>query len=252
MIQTAEGKNTYNLDVDRIYLHGFSNGAHGAWHFGLSRHDLFAALSIDSGLPVSEKGDKISFDSLVNARNLPVFIVNGKDDPIAPAKRISSIMEKLKEAKCPDIIHKEYPGAHKVHAVESWNEIYKWFQKHKRNAFPRSVSLYCNGTGSAHSYWLELVGAKQGAKASAQVKDGYLEIYATNAEKVVVYLSDKLLNLDKKVTIRLNNARIFQGEVKRSPATALSSCLNRNDREMVYAARLAFDLRKSKSGSTDK
>jgi hypothetical protein len=42
--------------------------------------------------------------------------------------------------------------------------------------------------------------------------------------------------------VRINNKRVFQDRVKRSPAVAVETCLSRNDRHAAYAARLAFNL----------
>jgi len=247
-----ELKNTFNVDTNRIYLNGFSNGAHGAWYFGLHSPDVFAAFALDSGLPINAEGNKIDFDVLFNARNLPVFIMNGREDKTAPGIRIGVVISKLKDAKCPDIVHREFEGGHRIHAVDAWKNVYDWFKKHKRSVFPNSVAIYYDGMGPLNSFWLELRNAQKGARASAQVRDGQIEIKASGARQVTVYLSDELVNLNEKVTVRLNNARVFRGMVKRCPATALASCFERNDREMVYAASLTFDLPGPKEDSKEK
>jgi hypothetical protein len=92
------------------------------------------------------------------------------------------------------------------------------------------------------AYWLELVEPEAGATASARVEQGRVEITVSKTKAVIVYLSDGLLNLDEKVTVRINNKRVFRKQVKRSASTALRTCLSRNDRYAACAYRLRFDL----------
>ncbi|HEY9049615.1 MAG TPA: PA14 domain-containing protein [Ohtaekwangia sp.] len=45
--------NNYNADINRIYVHGLSNGAKGTWDFAAKRPDLFAAIAPMSGVASS-------------------------------------------------------------------------------------------------------------------------------------------------------------------------------------------------------
>lgn len=42
--------NNYNIDINKVYLHGLSNGAKGVWDLSTKRPDLFAAILPMSGL----------------------------------------------------------------------------------------------------------------------------------------------------------------------------------------------------------
>lgn len=238
-----ELKGTYNVDTNRVYLSGFSNGGHGTWHYGLRRPDIFAAIAPDSGLPLSTAGDGIDFRSLKNALNLPLYIINGKEDPIAPGPRVALVVRKLLKCGCTEVVRKELPGGRRIHAVEAWGEAYEWLLKHYRSTLPKKVQIHYDGTGAKRACWVELIKPEPGAKVSAEVRKGYIEINASGAAKVIVFLSDGLVDLDKKVTVRLNNKRVYQDSVKRSPASALETCLARNDRSFAYAVKLSFDLK---------
>lgn len=238
-----EIKETFNVDTSRFYLSGFENGAHGAFYYGLRRPDTFGAISPDSGLPLSTAADKVDYDSLANARNLPVFVVSAKEDPIAPGPRVAVVVRKLRSYGCTEVVHKEFPGPHKAHVFEAWGDAYDWFTSYTRNPYPGRVQIYFDGTGPRRAYWLELVGPEPGAKASAEIKGDRIEIKAKDTQKVVLYLSDELLDLDKRVTVRLNNKRVLRDWVERSAATALETCLKRNDRNFTYAAKLVFELK---------
>lgn len=242
-ILLEEIKNTYNIDTTRLYLTGFSNGAHGTWYYGLRRPDIFAAIATDSGLPLSTEGDRVDYDSLKNAVNLPIYAINGKDDNIAPAPRMALVLSKLRQYRCSEVLHKELPGGHRAHTAEAWGDVYQWLGEHSRKACPRAVRIHCDGTGPKRAFWLELVEPSEKAQASARIRKGIVEVTATGASGVTIYLSDDLVDLNREVTVRLNNRRVFLGSVKRSPAVALETCIRRNDRNFTYAAKLKFELK---------
>jgi predicted esterase len=236
-------KTAYNVDTNRMCLSGYENGAHGAWYFGLRNPDVFAAIAPDSGLPLNTNADRMDLDSLQNALNLPVYIMNSENDKIAPGARVGLVATKLKEYGCASIKHDEFPGSARIHAGDSWGKVCEWFQGKSRNLHPKRVQISFDGTGPARAYWLELIKPETGAKASARVEQhGPIEITVSKAKGVIVYLSDGILNLDGKVTVRINNKRVFRDRVKRSAATALQTCLSRNDRYATYACKMTFNL----------
>ena len=243
-ILLREVKRLYRVDANRVYLMGFSNGAHGAWHYALRRPDVFAGILTDSGLPVATAGDRVDLASLQNAANLPVFVVNARDDRIAPAARTALVLSTLREYGCRDVACKELPEAtHRPHAVDAWGEAYEWLRGRARDPFARRVRMYYDGTGPLHVCWLELVNPEPGATGTAEVGKDSVEITASGARGVCVFLCDQLLDLDGKVTVRLNNKRVFQGAPRRSAATMLETCLARNDPCFTYGVRLAFELK---------
>ncbi len=237
-----EVKDAFNADTNRFYLSGFENGAHGAWYLGLRRPDAFAAIAPDSGLPLSTNAERVDFDSLRNALNLPVYVMSSKDDRVAPGDRVALVAKKLEESGCPDVVHDEFPGGARVHAADSWGKVCDWFLSKSRSLFPKHIQISFDGAGPGQAYWLELVEPQTGAKATARIDGGTINVTAGKAKGIVVYLSDRLVSLDERVTVRINNKRVFQDKVKRSAAMALETCISRSDRHACYAARLAFDL----------
>lgn len=237
-----EIKNAFNVDTNRMYLSGFENGAHGTWYFGLRRPDIFAAMAPDSGLPLTTAADRLDLDSLQNALNLPAYVVNSKDDKVAPGERVALVVSRLRESGCPDVVHDEFPGGARVHAADAWGKVCEWFLKKSRDLHPKEVRMSFDGIGPERVAWLEFVKPQLGAKATAQVQGSRVEITVSRAGGVRLYLSDRLISLDGEVTVRINNKRVFRDRVKRSLATAVEECLSRNDRHSAYAARLTFDL----------
>jgi hypothetical protein len=62
------------------------------------------------------------------------------------------------------------------------------------------------------------------------------------ASKLTLFLSDKMIDLDKTIKVEVNGVEKFSGEVKRSACTAVEEALKRNDRNAVFAASLELDI----------
>ena len=69
----------YNIDPDRIYLTGASNGGMMAQLMGCRHSDVFAAIA-----PVMGSFEKINADGCAPDRPLSVLLIHGTEDPIVP------------------------------------------------------------------------------------------------------------------------------------------------------------------------
>ncbi len=87
---------SYNIDPDRIYIHGLSNGGAASWEMVRQRPELFAAALPMSA--VSSAGDPI-FDSEVNkAVPIPTWIFQGGTDGNPTPNNTNQIVAKLRAA----------------------------------------------------------------------------------------------------------------------------------------------------------
>ncbi len=81
----------YNIDTDRIYGTGVSQGGYGIWNLDLEYPDLFAAI-----VPIAAGGDPNSpnLDSIVNQ---PIWTFQAKADPTIPIDYSANIVNALKQ-----------------------------------------------------------------------------------------------------------------------------------------------------------
>ncbi|RLG69727.1 MAG: hypothetical protein DRO11_07295, partial [Methanobacteriota archaeon] len=113
----------FNIDEDRVYLTGHSMGGHGTWHIGLHHADRFAVIAPSAGwtsfylytpfflrkshiyappklLSIWEaamRPDKVPLYA-ENALNLPIYILQGRDDDEVPPfhpRLMATILGKL-------------------------------------------------------------------------------------------------------------------------------------------------------------
>jgi chitodextrinase len=87
---------TYNIDPDRIYIHGLSNGGKGAWEILRSRPDLFAAALPMSA--VANAGDAIFNAEINKAVPIPSWIFQGGTDGNPTVNGTNQIVSKLRAA----------------------------------------------------------------------------------------------------------------------------------------------------------
>ncbi len=127
-------KKNFKIDTNRIYLTGHSMGGHGVWHIGLSHPDLFAAIAPSAGwtsfqlyIPwflqrseIFSEPEQIKFRDMVlrkdntplflmNALNLPIYILHGGADDNVPPIQGRMMAQFLKELKY-DFIYNEVEG----------------------------------------------------------------------------------------------------------------------------------------------
>ena len=93
---------TPNVDVDRLYLTGFSRGGQGTWNFIRTFPNKFAAAAPLSGFSHGPQ----NAEEAKSIKHVPVWIFNGDGDRGVKGSRIS--FKALKEAGATDVRYHEY------------------------------------------------------------------------------------------------------------------------------------------------
>ena len=144
--------NSYSIDINRVYLMGWSMGGYGTWQIGINHADLFAAIAPFCG------GTDISF--LENLRNTPVLIVHGDSDYTVPvslsraaAKRLDELGYRYRYDELPGVGHDAWSG---------WIEgagagkIFTFFRNYSRNPRPDHVTLKTDYLDYGRQYWVSV------------------------------------------------------------------------------------------------
>lgn len=236
------------VDKNRIYVFGISEGGYGSQRLASFYADYWAAAGPMAG------GEPLINAPVENLAHVPLsFLTGDKDFMFYRHLLTKTTGEKL------DSIQRLYPNEYK-HRVElipdkghsiDYTPTTPWLAQHKRNAQPR------------HFIWenLEMDGLKRNAFYNLQVleeTDAYRTRYefTANADNSIdikvdgvkynatwkdphwgidmlfskdltpaqhgnmrVFLSDQLVDLKKKVTVRINGKQVFCGKVKSSKKT---------------------------------
>ncbi|MBQ1199558.1 MAG: hypothetical protein IIX46_05185 [Bacteroidaceae bacterium] len=236
------------VDKNRIYVFGISEGGYGSQRLASFYADYWAAAGPMAG------GEPLINAPVENLAHVPLsFLTGDKDFMFYRHLLTKTTGEKL------DSMQRLFPNEYK-HRVElipdkghsiDYTPTTTWLAQHKRNAQPR------------HFIWenLEMDGLKRNAFYNLQVleeTDAYRTRYefTVNADNSIdikvdgvkynatwkdphwgidmlfskdltpaqhgnmrVFLSDQLVDLKKKVTVRINGKQVFCGKVKSSKKT---------------------------------
>ena len=84
-------KRVYNLDENKVFLLGISDGATGAYYQGLKATTPWAAFLPLNGHPIVLANPATEADGdihVTNLRNKPLFVINGDEDPLYPTSSV--------------------------------------------------------------------------------------------------------------------------------------------------------------------
>ncbi|MBN2489770.1 MAG: hypothetical protein JXQ29_02850 [Planctomycetes bacterium] len=235
----------YAVDFDRIYCTGHSLGGVGAWYMAGVMPDLFAAAAPAAGNPPAI----VDYEYLYNT---PLYVVHGATDiqvtPDADRQAAEIIKNLPKENKREgwfvyrEILTKDGRG----HALPNdvVRDMAEFMLRFRRSYAPDRVICACPLTRgrdleiepNARCFWLVIEGSPWGSKADGRIeKDNTLRITFTGAGRLIVYLSDDMVDLDRPVKIWVNGQLKVDRVVPRSAQFLLEHIDQTRDRGRTFA-----------------
>ena len=236
------------VDKNRIYVFGISEGGYGSQRLASFYADYWAAAGPMAG------GEPLINAPVENLGNVPLsFLTGDKDFMFYRHLLTKTTGEKL------DSMQRLFPNEYK-HRVElipdkghsiDYTPTTPWLAQHKRNAQPRHFiweNLEMDGLKRNAFYNLQVLEETEayrtryeftanadnsidikadGVKYNATWKDPHWGIDMLFSKDLTpaqhgnlrVFLSDQLVDLKKKVTVRINGKQVFCGKVKSSKKT---------------------------------
>jgi len=189
----------YNIDENRVYVGGHSNGGNGTWFLTTRYPRFFAGASVSAGEPVNH----LFFGNLGN-----IAILNrcGALDTRQPVNIIQWAESRLKQLGHPmdlRIFPEEGHGRKAAFDSEAWRA------KHVRNPKSRKVSHSCEWAAHGQSYWFNIkrladphrvgrVDAEVTSKGGGQT----VRLKATNVEALALDVSAMPVDADKPCAYR--------------------------------------------------
>ena len=205
----------YNVDHDRIYLTGFSNGGTGSLYFAELWPQRFAAVVPLMGAGQCNEQVKAG---LPNLKNLPLLFVHGENDPIITpdcSKTTHAALTDLNPAVKPQL--KILPNhAHDITLESDEGLALAFFKDKVRDAFPHVVDLSEFDALANRAYWIEILNGKPGkSDIDARVKpDNTIEIHSHEVKSIRLHLRSELLPKRGDFRIVWNGKKIFSGPIR--------------------------------------
>ncbi|MCH2046477.1 MAG: hypothetical protein MK212_20345 [Saprospiraceae bacterium] len=247
LIQLAHLKEKINLN--RVYLLGYSAGGDGVYQLAPRMADRFAAASMMAGHPNNA--------SPLSLRNLPFSIQVGALDNAYNRNKVAQEWgAQLRELQHND--PKAYLHYLKLHRNKKhWMGLkdaaaLPWMRTFIRNPIPQKVGWKQGKHLYEQFYWLG-VPARLANSESITIVTYYPEENSINIESndlklFYIYLNDKMLDLDKEVVVRYKQTNIFKGKVSRKAVHIKSTLARKGDPDLSFCSRLTITENKKVVG----
>ena len=228
----------YRVSPDRIVSTGISLGSNFSIGYGAAHPDWFSAI-----VPVSTEGDSREL-LLRNLASVPVYVLEGSQDPnirgVDGPRALSEILTSFGY----DLTYREFGDRAHEGFQEHYADVLRWLDLRPRRFSPREI-LRVPHSGiipvARRVHWVES-NTRQGVIRARAVTPTRIEVASRWTGELTLFLSDPLVDLDERLEIWVNGARVFAGTVERSIRTALEEAKALGDERRVYAARVTVSV----------
>lgn len=242
------GIREWQVDPNRVYMIGISEGCYGAQILGPFMPDRFASASAMAG----GVGKDIPAENL---RNLPFRTDVGENDTtfnrVGLAKEYHARMDQLAKT-WGGYKHSLNVQEGKGHGID-YRPGPEWMIQHTREPLPETIVWTAKPQDKRRRpavYWLDLSGDLEGPiKLSAEREGNQVRVKAHNQEgapltdaRIRVMLSDDMVNLDESVEILVNGKPVAEQTPLRGVETLARTLVERGDPTFAFPAEISIDL----------
>ena len=242
-------KKTYNIDDNRVYLSGVSDGGSGTFFFAFKQPSEWAAFLPYIGHPLVITDPKIGGKHKIDMENLAntsLFIVSGEKDRLYPSAAMQPYVDYMRQTK----MNVEFVS------IENGGHNTKWYKKLKprieafkqnnvRDPFPERLRWV---TENAKEYnrvsWLridELKNEKQSGWLSiARIGNRYVAA-SDSIRQFTIFLNPEEVDFNQPIEVEVNGNILFKSRVKQSADILLKSAQS-YDRTQLYTAELQITV----------
>ena len=225
------------VDPNRVYVFGYSAGGDGVYRLAPRMADRWAAASMMAGHPGNA--------SALNLRNTPFTIHVGANDKAYNRNKVA-----LDWARKLDELQKGDPEGY-VH----WAPLYRgmghwlnrqdaaaipWMAKYTRNPLP--ARIVWRQDSHSRFYWLAVGKLTKGAVVRAELKDQTIGIEPGEAKQLTIRLNDRMLDLDKPVTVMPKDEKLHSARAARSIGMMAKTLAERGDPTSIFSAEIVVTL----------
>jgi poly(3-hydroxybutyrate) depolymerase len=225
------------VNPNKVYVMGYSAGGDGVYQLAPRMADHWAAAAMMAGHP----GDA----AILNLRNLPFFLAVGEKDAAYNRNALltewSNRLDSLQATDKGGFIHDAHLMAGMPHWMKQQDTIsVAWMAKFKRNPYPQKVNWIQDDVVRKHFYWLAVPhgSAVKGNTVFASYHGQEIDIQRNDNDTLYIHLNDKMMNLDKPITIRQNGKVLFKGKVARRKELIQQSYADRRDADYIFSSRV--------------
>ncbi len=247
ILSLRDARKRYAIDSDRIFLAGQLEGANMAWDFGLGHPDLFAGVVSISGFPA-----RYAYKYKGQVDKLPLYVALGELAPAARELIFDQFVKPMIE-DVQDVTYVDYLKRGLEELPEEVPSFFDWMDKRKRDPTPKAFEVATAREGDDRFYGVIIRELAPGRSTSPEAADplgknlrpatlkmrssaqaNSITLTTQGITRLDVWVSPKLIDFKKKLTIRVNDRPFFAGLVKQEFAPMLEDLRVRGDRQQLY------------------
>jgi pimeloyl-ACP methyl ester carboxylesterase len=235
---------TYNVDTNRVYLVGWSNGGTAALEYGTRWPDRFAAIAslMGAGLDTPSR----TALPLQNLEDVPVLFLHGDKDPLIPPSSsytTESALRRTKPRVSPEL-HILKGRGHDISLENDDDFTLPFLERYVREPFPSAVTAKFFDARYPRQYWVEVLeGNKGAAEVQARILEGNLvDIEAKNVKKLKLLLRPELISGAGPIRVRVNGKEQPAIELRRDCKLFQSSAKEYEDPFLGYTDEVVVDV----------
>jgi predicted esterase len=231
-----------DVDPNRIYITGISEGGYTAYRLPANRPDRFAAAcSMAAAEPLENAPPE-------NLRNTPFRCGIGEQDNgfgrITLARNFFAKLDDLQKADPKGYVHFFDAQAGRGHGID-YAPGPKWMVTYSRDPRPKTIVWTVqklHNTLDLRNNWISLAEAPATLPANldATITGNTVSIHANPGLKVRLFLDDKLVDLSQPVKVVMNGKEVFNATAPRNLATIVETLESRGDPKLVYSAEVSL------------
>ncbi|SHJ25286.1 hypothetical protein SAMN02745181_1560 [Rubritalea squalenifaciens DSM 18772] len=252
----------WNVDPNKVYLLGISEGGYGTDKLLPYMADRFAAGNSMAAGSLVKIG---SHTTAENLRDTPMRTDIGGNDTmfnrVGLAKELHQVLDKFEQANPGHYVHKINIHEGKGHGGWDYGLGPVWLAQHSRDPQPSKlvwVTSPAQKLTRPMFYWLGLSGDNIPKvcriEAHADKAKNIINIKADVIDKendkltpltgvtLNVFLNDKLINLDQAFTVNINGTKVHEGKAPRLDKHLSETIKMTGDPTQAYPVILKFEL----------
>jgi hypothetical protein len=227
-----------NVDTDRVYLSGFSNGGAGTLLFAALWPDRFAAAAPLMGVGLRPLGSR--FPSVAGLTHLPWLFVHGSEDmPLASAEIVKALHHADPAARAELRV---LPGrGHDIRLGTDEGLTLPFLERQVRAPFPRQVRL--RALTPTRAFWVDVVEKDGGlAEADAAIEGPDIRIRTRRVRRLRVLLRRELVGPAETIRINVDGREVYAGPLTEDCRLLAGSWRATGDPHLAHSWERTFDL----------
>lgn len=269
--EISQVKSLYNINDNKVFMGGHSDGGRGAFWFAINKPTAFASFFCLNYFPSLLTGNT----SLRNLNNAPeVFGVSGTRDGLFPVKMVTEIYQYAVKNGA-NWKNYTFDGEHdfSIFHRDSISFIFDSLKTINRNPFPEKIEWETDNVSNGRNAWIAITQLdtlagkapwqeelnpvvtndgkavrynfnrhKSGA-VTVKAEGNVIHILASRVKEISVYVSADMFDLKKKILIYVNHKLLFNKKVMVNKDVVFNEFLRTRDRTFIAADKISLMIK---------